>query len=215
MDYKYFFICDSQIFSHAEAARTKYWQDEALEFLKFLPKAASVLEVACGEGVFTEVLRQKFSRVEGTDLVTRGTLKRHVQDYSKSPVRNERQEILEYDLVVTKQGLEHILDYFGALWNMIRNTRVGGYIAIDFYHAKAFIPSMIHYFDSKVLQEIMQRLGCRFIVASGFDVYTYLLFSKTKKIDNPYAALLIGGGPMGTSEAWSEALGQPPKEDIQ
>lgn len=215
MDYRYLFTCDAQLFSHAEAAKTKYWQDEAFEFLKFLPKVSSVLEVACGEGIFTEVLRKRFTKVEGTDLVDRGLLKRYVQDYSKSPVRDSQESILEYDLVVIKQGLEHILDYFGALWNMIRNTRVGGYIAIDFYHAKSFVPSMIHYFDKEILQEVMQRFGCRFIVASGFDVYTYLLFSKIKQIENPYAALLIGGGPQGTSSAWSESLGAPPKEDIQ
>jgi ubiquinone/menaquinone biosynthesis C-methylase UbiE len=214
MDYLYFFTCDAKLFSHAEAAKTKYWQDEAREFLKFLPKASTTLEVACGEGEFTRVLRSKLSNVEGTDLVKRGDVK-HVQDYSKSPVRDEKGAIIEYDLVVVKQGLEHILDYLGAMWNMIRNARVGGYVAIDYYSAKKFVPSMIHYFHIEILKEIAQKFGCRYVVGSGFDVYTYLLFTKIKKIANPYEALLVGGGPQGASELWTEALGKPPKEDVE
>lgn len=214
MNYEYLFLCDSKLFSHHESAKTKYWQDEAREFLKFLPKASTTLEVACGEGEFTRVLRSKLSNVEGTDLIDRGGAK-YVQNYSQNLIRNEKQEIVEYDLVVIRHGLEHILDYLGAMWNMVRNTRVGGYVAIDYYSAKKFVPSMIHYFHIEILKEIAQKFGCRYVVGSGFDVYTYLLFTKIKKIVNPYEALLVGGGPQGASELWTEALGKPPKEDVE
>lgn len=99
-------------------------------------KDKRALEVGCGTGLIMDRVRQQSSRVVGLDIspgMLQGALARGLDvvqgDATALPFDDE-----EFDLVYSFKVLAHVQDIDQALREMVRVTRRGGHLVLEFYN---------------------------------------------------------------------------------
>ena len=107
-----------------------------VESVRRLAEGARVLEVGCGTGLIMQRLAPYAASVSGVDL-SPGMLKKAQArglDVGLGTATELPFSDASFDLVVSFKVLPHVPDLGGALREMTRVTRPGGFLAIELYN---------------------------------------------------------------------------------
>lgn len=98
----------------------------AIEYFKKMNPGQRILDIPAGSGKLTEQLRK------AGHIVTPADINRYQSDYVYADMNSRLPfEDSQFDSVVCLEGLEHLLDPYMLMQELIRVTRVGGQIMIS------------------------------------------------------------------------------------
>lgn len=137
-----------------------------------IPKKS--LDVGCGNGAFTQILKKKFNSyligIDGNQYGLEISKKRGfdetylVEDFSKDKL--SMVDDLDFDFVVSKDTLEHVVDPKYSLDQIWKKIKIGGYLLLH-------IPNHFPFYG---------RL--KFLITNNIDTFNY--FPDHKRYDYPH-----------------------------
>lgn len=163
-----FFKQDAEQFQHKDCMKDqKYVVDMHMCSSALLGrKEMRLLEVGCGDGNFAKhLIDQGFKEVVVMDVDETRLIRAHENAWQVRPTPGDITEIdgfPQFDTIVFRHSLEHIPDYFMALYNAMELLNEDGLIVIDFYDwskKKELVPSLIHMFDKERLKAVLEYIG--------------------------------------------------------
>lgn len=183
------------------SAKSKdYYSQARLEILDFIPQnAKSILDIGCGEAVFSAKIKQKFgAKVWGIefDVNAADIAKKKIDKVLIGDVSALISELPDnyFDCIVFNDVLEHLIDPFRVLIEIKNKIKIGGVVVCS-------IPNVRYFF---VLKDLLFKKRWRYEDSGVLDKTHLRFFTKNSIVDMfnalEYKILKIEGINKSTSK---------------